>query len=217
MRDIKFRGKRKDNNQWVTGCLLIEEPPLQCFASENTEPDKYLIGKSGFADWNMTRPFTAAEVYPESAGQFIGIKARNGKDIFEGDVVQYKIPYRTTQTHTGDNIPNGSYTEPMEPGIKVILGVVEFKDGSFILNTEDKVDDFPTPISWHQTQWDLESIKEAISWTRQDAGWFYDPEEGDLQYLITECAKVENSEKLIEYLNGFEIIGNLFDNPELFA
>ena len=86
-----------------------------------------------------------------------------------------------------------------------------------ILNTEDKVDDFTTPISWHQTQWDLESIKEAISWTRQDAGWFDDPEEGDLQYLITECAKVENSEKLIEYLNGFEIIGNLFDNPELFA
>jgi uncharacterized phage protein (TIGR01671 family) len=87
MRVIKFRGKRIDNGEWVAGCLIIENPPLQCFASEQDESDKYLIGKSGFADWNMHRPFTAAEVYPESVGQLIELDNKV-KKVYEGDIVK---------------------------------------------------------------------------------------------------------------------------------
>lgn len=86
--EIKFRGKRKDNNAWVTGSLIIENPPLQCFPSEKPEGNKYLIGKSGFADWNMPRPFTAAEVFPESIAQFTGIKDKNKNDIFGDDLMK---------------------------------------------------------------------------------------------------------------------------------
>lgn len=87
-REILFRGKRIDNGKWVEGCLLIENPPLQCFG-ENTELNKYLIGKSGFADWNMPRPFTASEVLSETIGQFTGLTDKVNARGFEGDLCRW--------------------------------------------------------------------------------------------------------------------------------
>ncbi len=80
MRDILFRGKRKDNGEWVEGSLLyrIILSPTPEISDESTI---YLIVEQTFDGCEY-------DVVPESIGQFTGIFDINGHKIFEGDAVQ---------------------------------------------------------------------------------------------------------------------------------
>ena len=92
MREIIFRAKRLDNGEWVEGYLYEHEPALVGIASENDEPEpsKWFITRTGFADWNMPRPVELVEVDPSTVSQYTGLEDKNGKRIFEGDIVQYE-------------------------------------------------------------------------------------------------------------------------------
>lgn len=78
MREILFRGKRDENDEWVFGDL-IHEPWASCI--QLIENDNINIF--------MQMKFS---VYKETVGQYTGLNVR-GKKIFEGDIVKVTDKY----------------------------------------------------------------------------------------------------------------------------
>ena len=72
MREIKFRAKRLDNGEWVCGDLHLNTP--------------YPHIHFGFGN--------RAKINIDTIGQFTGLHDKNGKEIYEGDILRgFRYPF----------------------------------------------------------------------------------------------------------------------------
>lgn len=81
MKEIKFRGKRLNNGEWIEGDLLRMNGHWFIFPDPAPEGiDKYAVD-------------------PKTVGQYTGLKDKNGKEIYEGDVIRSPLSEDKTRPH----------------------------------------------------------------------------------------------------------------------
>ena len=113
MREILFRGKRLDNGEWIQGDI-VQFPVHGVVRIVEQEPS-----------------YKDAEVDSDTVGQYTGLTDKNGRKIFEGDIIHLEY----SQVFFGGEY-FGEYTAE-----------VSYKEGCFITDGINNGDEIETPLS----------------------------------------------------------------------
>lgn len=113
MREILFRGKRVDNGEWIQGDI-VQNPVHGVVRIVEQKPS-----------------YKDAEVDSDTVGQYTGLTDKNGRKIFEGDIIHLEY----SQVFFG-GVYFGEYTAE-----------VSYKEGCFITDGMNNGDEIETPLS----------------------------------------------------------------------
>ena len=160
MREILFRGKRIDNGEWVEGAFLNGRDGAFYICPA--------VSDISYGDGcNRRRIGCWYKVDHSTVGQYTGLKDKNGKRIWEGDIVRYTFDSPDDPTAT-------------ENGLKVRTGRIFWSD-------------------WRASF--------AVTAGRNGSA-----------SLNNDVARYVRGRQIYEYVRGantVEVIGNIYDNPEL--
>ena len=86
MREILFRGKRVDTGEWVEGQYYKR---THFYGDQSIK--HYIITSD--EDLGYDQALEYYEVIPRTVGQYIGLLDKNGKKIFERDIIRASIDW----------------------------------------------------------------------------------------------------------------------------
>ncbi|MDR2057061.1 MAG: YopX family protein [Dysgonamonadaceae bacterium] len=81
-REIKFRGKRTDNGEWVYGYYALLGGNSFIYTGKKE------LYKPSPTHCFMYEDFSCHKVIPETVGQFTGLHDADGKEIYEDDIIE---------------------------------------------------------------------------------------------------------------------------------